>query len=227
VPIYWIRPEKILSAKAGMHRFVWDLHYPPPDVLEHSYPISAIYKDTPRYPLGAVVPPGDYTIKLTAAGKSYSQKLIIKMDPRVKATLADLQKQSALSSKVTQALKQDFAALRQIRGVKARMAELVNAKIAADAASSLNKKLSEVEMGTSANEVSGFGIARLNGAFASLLDTLESADQAPTAQAMDMYTELSKVLTARVAAWNELRTKDIPALNEELSKLAIAPIKIE
>jgi hypothetical protein len=82
-------------------------------------------------------------------------------------------------------------------------------------------------MGTSANEVSGFGIARLNGAFASLLDTLESADQAPTAQAMDMYTELTRVLTARVAAWNELRTKDIPALNEELSKLALAPIKIE
>ena len=35
-----------------MHRFVWDLHYPPPDALRQDYPISAIYEDTPRVPAG-------------------------------------------------------------------------------------------------------------------------------------------------------------------------------
>ena len=30
VPLYWIRPPQILSAEAGMHRFVWDLRTPPP-----------------------------------------------------------------------------------------------------------------------------------------------------------------------------------------------------
>ena len=48
VPTYWIRPERTLSAQAGMHRFVWDAHHPPPASLEHDYPISAIYHDTPR-----------------------------------------------------------------------------------------------------------------------------------------------------------------------------------
>ena len=37
----WIRPPQILSANAGSHRFVWDLHYPPPDG-PRSYPISAV-----------------------------------------------------------------------------------------------------------------------------------------------------------------------------------------
>ncbi len=65
VPMYWVRPARTLSAAPGMHRFVWDLTYPAPDVLEHDYPISATYHDTPRYPLGAAVLPGKYTVKLT------------------------------------------------------------------------------------------------------------------------------------------------------------------
>ena len=27
IPLYWIRPQQILSAQKGVHRFVWDLHY--------------------------------------------------------------------------------------------------------------------------------------------------------------------------------------------------------
>ena len=43
IPDYWIRPAQRLSAAAGLHRFVWDLHYPPPAVQQFSYPIAAIY----------------------------------------------------------------------------------------------------------------------------------------------------------------------------------------
>src|SRR5262249_15699813 len=31
IPTYWIRPPRVLPGEAGMHRFVWDLRYPPPD----------------------------------------------------------------------------------------------------------------------------------------------------------------------------------------------------
>ena len=48
IPMYWVRPTQILSAEAGMHRFVWDLHYAPPDSLGHEFPISAILHDTPQ-----------------------------------------------------------------------------------------------------------------------------------------------------------------------------------
>ena len=73
-----------------MHRFIWDLHYPEPEVLEHDYPISAINQDTPRYPLGAAVLPGLYKVVLTAAHETYSQTINIKMDPRVKTSRNDL-----------------------------------------------------------------------------------------------------------------------------------------
>ena len=67
---YWIRPPQTLSAAAGMHRFVWDLHRPPPDVLSREIPISAVRGRTPLHPQGPVVLPGSYTVRLTASGRA-------------------------------------------------------------------------------------------------------------------------------------------------------------
>jgi photosystem II stability/assembly factor-like uncharacterized protein len=85
IPTYWIRPPQILSAAAGMHRFVWDLRLPPPASGRRNYPISAIYRDTPAEPLGAFVPPGQYTVRLTAEGKTFTQPMTVKADPRAKS----------------------------------------------------------------------------------------------------------------------------------------------
>ena len=60
IPLYWIRMPKALPADAGMHRWVWDLHYAAPTSLRHEYPISAVPRDTPRSPLGPNALPGEY-----------------------------------------------------------------------------------------------------------------------------------------------------------------------
>ena len=58
IPLYWVRKPRQLSTEAGMHRWVWDLHYPAPVSTRHDYPIAAIPHDTPRFPLGPTVLPG-------------------------------------------------------------------------------------------------------------------------------------------------------------------------
>jgi photosystem II stability/assembly factor-like uncharacterized protein len=88
VPTWWIRPFQPLLTTAGMHRFIWDLHAAPTATpagrgARFEYPISAIYHDTPGRQ-GAWMPPGEYTVKLTLGGKSYTQKLTVRPDPRVK-----------------------------------------------------------------------------------------------------------------------------------------------
>ncbi|HYT66175.1 MAG TPA: hypothetical protein VEL51_07155 [Vicinamibacterales bacterium] len=100
VPYYWIRPTPVLPATAGLHRFVWDLHYPPPAGSTPSYPISATPGDTAPEPKGPWVVPGAYTVRLTANGKSYTQPLVVKMDPRVKSGTVALQQQYALARRV-------------------------------------------------------------------------------------------------------------------------------
>ncbi len=104
VPYYWIRPTPVLSAAAGLHRFVWDLHYPPPPGASPGYPISATPGDTEPEPKGPWVVPGTYTVKLTANGKSYTQPLLVKMDPRVKSGALALQQQFTLAKRVYDAL---------------------------------------------------------------------------------------------------------------------------
>jgi len=108
VQTQWVRPTAIPSSDAGLNRFVWDLHYPPPDSVEHEYPISAVWHNTPRYPQGPVVLPAQYTITLTVNGKSYSQPLTVKMDPRVKTPLTGLQEQFRLATKLVSMMHQSM-----------------------------------------------------------------------------------------------------------------------
>lgn len=92
IPLYWIRPQQLLSAKAGSHRFLWDLHYTPMNTPP-SYPIAAVYGNTAPETTSPWVMPGNYTAVLKVNGKSYTQRINLKMDPRVSTPVADLQTQ--------------------------------------------------------------------------------------------------------------------------------------
>ena len=96
IPLYWIRPQQILSSQKGTHRFIWDLHTQPLN-LPPTYSISAVYGQTAPNPTSPWVMPGLYTLKLTVDGKSYTKLLTVKMDPRVKTPVSELQKQFTLS----------------------------------------------------------------------------------------------------------------------------------
>jgi photosystem II stability/assembly factor-like uncharacterized protein len=105
VPAYWIRPPRVLSTTTGMHRFVWDLHYPPFPPKTPSFPIAAVPRDTPTDYSSPWVLPGTYTVRLTANGKTQSQSLTVQMDPRVKTPRAGLEQQFALSMKIYELLR--------------------------------------------------------------------------------------------------------------------------
>ena len=88
-----------LTRNAGENRFVWDLRYAAPPVLRHEYPISALYGNTPGLPLGAMVTPGNYKVRLTVNGRSYEQPLTVSMDPRVDVSNEALAQQLDLEQK--------------------------------------------------------------------------------------------------------------------------------
>ena len=79
IPTFWVRPRESLSAAAGMHRWVWDLHPTPPAGTRTGALESFFFGG--RAP---AVLPGTYSVKLTVDGKSYTQPLVVKMDPRAK-----------------------------------------------------------------------------------------------------------------------------------------------
>lgn len=96
IPIYWVRPQARLEKGAGSHRFLWDMRYPATEAGER-YPMTAILRDTPRLPVGPWAFPGQYTVRLTVDGQTLTQPLTLRMDPRVKTSLAGLRAQFTIA----------------------------------------------------------------------------------------------------------------------------------
>ena len=125
VPDYWVRPQQILCAKAGAHRFSWDMHYDPLDI-EPTFPISAVYKNTPPDPTSPWVMPGTYTARLTVDGKVHEESFQVKMDPRVKTATKDLQAQHDISLSLYELRKQLLAIRPATEDGKRSMAQQIN-----------------------------------------------------------------------------------------------------
>ena len=78
IPAYWVRTPESLSTAAGMHRWIWDLRPTPP-----VRPAGGGGGGGGRGGAPPVLP-GTYTVKLSAGGKTHTQPLLVKMDPRTK-----------------------------------------------------------------------------------------------------------------------------------------------
>jgi photosystem II stability/assembly factor-like uncharacterized protein len=218
VPAYWYRPPQILSRRAGMQRFVWDLHYPRPQAPRYDFPISAVYMDTPRTPLGPAAHPGVYTVKLTAGGRTQTRTLAVKIDPRVKATEAALRRQFELSMQAYEGMNRSFAALGEIRGLRARIKQQrEGAKGAqADALAALDQKLAALAEGgaqAAGAAPAPANLAQLNSSFESLLDLLQSADAQPTAQAVTAAADLQRQLAEALSRWGEIKGRDAKTID--------------
>jgi len=213
-----------------MQRFVWDLKYAPPSAFGHGFPISAIYHDTPLYPLGPFVLPGTYTVKLTANGQSRSAPLTVKMDPRVKTPLPALTQQYNLSLEAYRGMQQTFDTVEQIRKLRAQIREAITRADRgplAEALNALDKKAAAIG-GEGRSDASSPGLpggtidmrepnlTRLNNGFSAMLDHLQDADLAPTQPMVAAATELQKTLAKLMADWNQFKTKDVAAMNEQL-----------
>jgi hypothetical protein len=231
IPTYWIQPARILSAAAGMHRFIWDLRYPPPNSLIHEYPISAIYRDTPRYPLGPVVLPGQYTVKLTVDGKTYAQPLVVRMDPRVKTGNPGLQSLFTLETQIGDAMNRDYRAVKEVAGLREQMKDRASKTKDHEVSEALEKMdartaelQGDAEGGLFLNNAEGRSLARLNFALYTLLGSLDGADVAPTSQASQTLINVESALKDQLNAWEQIQSKDIPELNRKLKASGLEPI---
>ena len=119
-PDYWFQPPQQVSTQPGMHRLLWDLRYTQqtfssPLARGVQYSMSTVAgRNVAHEPEGPYALPGNYQVRLTVNGKSYTQPLKLAMDPRVPASPADLEKQFALEMRLYTALGQADEALAEI-----------------------------------------------------------------------------------------------------------------
>ncbi len=223
--------EKLLPAKAGMNRFAWDLHYEKATVIP-----GAVNSDW--QPEGPWVLPGNYTLKLTAAGKSYTAPVEVKLDPRIKTSTADLEKQLDLSLKIRDAVSRDHQTVNQIRGLREQLKALENrlkeqkkGDDVVKAAEEFDKKMTAVEEELFQTKVTSTEgnlnyPDKLDQQLISLGSGVDDADTAPTAAAIERFQDLNAQLDTLMAKWHEIESRDLQALNETIRKADIPVIML-
>lgn len=214
IPEYWIRPQQILSGTAGSHRFLWDMKYPPLDVPV-SFPIGANYMNTAPDQTAPWVMPGIYTATLIVEGKKYSQSFTIKMDPRVKSTVAELQQQHDIGLESYAGRISCMNAMREIGEFRKQLSEQLKTADPEQA-----KKLRELDDDAAAlqNTVPGrktiypplsalqdVSFGKLNGTFATVFNIVQDAERPVTAQVKKMEAEAKVQLAQLQADWLKLK----------------------
>jgi photosystem II stability/assembly factor-like uncharacterized protein len=223
--------RNVLPDQAGMNRFAWDLQATPPVKIPRE-----VGSDWELQ--GPLVLPGTYTAKLTVEKKSYSEPFEVKLDPRVKTSMADLQSQLDMARKIGQAISSDHTAVNQIIGLRKQLKDLEallkarksNEEII-QAAEALDQKMTAVEEAlynpkvTSSEDNLNYP-DRLDQQFIQLAYTVESADAPPIQPAVERFQELSGQLDVLLAKWHEVQSMDLPALNEMIRKAKIPAIML-
>ncbi len=227
IPLYWLRPFRALPSNAGMHRWVWDLHYPAPISSRHEYPISAIPGDTPRYPLGPTALPGSYTARLTANGKTYTATFTVKMDPRVQISEAGLEKKFQLEMRLASLFSQTSKALMQAGSLREPLQELSqhSSGAALDSVHAFQTKLTDVLDAASPSDA--ITLARVSSQLGTLYGQVWQADAEPTVAQFEAATALTRDASNVTQRWEALQTSDLPALNRVLHIAKLPEVQVE
>jgi hypothetical protein len=226
IPTYWPRPFRAPQTSAGAHRFVWDLHYTSPTSAAHEYPISAVPHETPRRPQGVRALPGQYTVRLTAGGKTLTAPLTIKMDPRVKATPAALQQQFQTLTRLSSLLGDSSKAALQAKSAQEQLQKTSASGTASDSAKALEKRIGELlEGGEEPNAAPG--LATVNESIYTLYNIVGQVDAAPTPAQLQAVDAAAQQLPSLLQQWQAILTKDLPTLNQQLKSAGASEINPE
>lgn len=229
VPLYWYRQPHVLSTAAGMHRFIWDVHYQAlPDMPggggRGGLPIQAVPHNTSPGPSTPWVSPGSYAVTLKVNGRSYTQPIVVKQDPRVKTpALAMRQVHSLTESLYFGALAAHEAAV-ELAELRAEAVERRKTATGADADAldAFIKKASALE-GTPPPPGGGRGgrgappappppqdtLWAVRASLAGLMNSMQAADVAPTANTLAAVTAAQANASRVMARWKALKLSRI------------------
>jgi photosystem II stability/assembly factor-like uncharacterized protein len=223
LPLYWPAPAMTISTKAGMHRVGWDLHYNPitADNIEdagdeeatgavphHTYPVV----NSPW------APPGQYTVRLTVRGKSTTQPLALRLDPRVKTSPAGLMQLAALSREMYDGATDAHAAFTAARGLVAQLEKLAGGDVDAFRAQveSLAPAPTRASRNTFRRRGGPAGPPTLESVSTSMMAAamaMQGADVTPTANQVAACTRARVQLREVLPKWTALTSTGLAALN--------------
>ena len=217
----WFPKPQVVERTAGMHRFVWN--------LEWSGGGAEVGGDEGYgSPHGPRAVPGEYELRLTVDGKTWTQPLKLTMDPRSPATSEELGQQLKLGLEMYSAALDARRVLGEIGSAQKQLAE-IKFKVAGQSELEAGVANATTEIGKilSGKEApNAMGLATASAGFAAALRVVESGDRKVPAQAMEVYNESSAAMKAGVARWTEFEQTQLRELNANLEKAHVERISV-
>jgi hypothetical protein len=229
-----------------MHRFVWDVHYQPlPGSAagggRGGLPIQAIPYNTAPSPTTPWVSPGTYSVRLTVNGKSYTQPITVKQDPRVRTPALTMRQIYTLTEAMYFGADDAAAAANAMGAVRAQIAKIKPQAQGpvAQALDALDAKAAALEGQRPQAGAGGRGGGRggppappspsdtlwaVSGSLAGLMNSMQAADVAPTANTLNAIAAARQNAARVMARWRAFRTVDLPAVNVRLKAAGLPEI---
>ncbi|MFN2603631.1 MAG: WD40/YVTN/BNR-like repeat-containing protein [Gemmatimonadaceae bacterium] len=232
-PNFWIAPPFSIPARAGTNRTHWDLRYDAPPSPTHTFEINANPGLTPPSPLGPLVVPGVYTLKLSVDGKSYTQTVSVRADPRSPASAAALQSQHELQMRITDGIRESYAGWQLAGALRSALVAAVPSNAAqqmADLSALATTYSAQLDTvgGLDTTRARGRGaqssapnFRSINRSLVGLLNSQETGDMAPTPAMLAAYTKTCTDLAAAVTAWQKLASTNLTEFNTALTRRKI------
>ncbi len=191
---------------------------------------------------GPLVVPGIYQVRLTANGKSQTQKFEVRKDPRLEITPQQYSAQLELELQMRDKLSQTNQAVIQIRDVKKQIDDLTarlkaagdtaKSKAVIDRAKELSDELTAIEealyqtKNRASEDPLNFPV-KLNNKLAALLSAVGEADGQPTASQQQVYEDLATGINAQINKLKQAMDSGVPALNKAVHDQDIPAITIK
>ena len=221
LPLYWPAPQSRLSAVAGMHRFSWDLRYQPLGATEPSDQgdVAATGAVPRRSAHGATTPwapPGHYLVRLTVDGRSFTQPLTLRLDPRVRTPAAGLAQLATLSEESYRDAAASREAYRRARALAAALDSL-----SVGATDPFRAALDSLAPAPRPRGRRFFGggpaqaptLESVSGTLLGAVMAMQNADVTPTAAQVAACTRARAQSAAVMARWTRLSTTALAGFN--------------
>ncbi len=220
-------PPPRVPVKQGMNRFNWNLRAA--DATAFTGLIMWAGGTT-----GPIVPPGAYSVRVTAGDKSETQTFTVLKDPRTGATQADLDTQYGFLLQVRDKTSEANNAVRTIRNVRAQLAD--RRKQAGTRGTALEKLAGPFEAQLSSVEEEIYQVRnrsgqdplnypiRLNNQIAALGGVAGGAEARPTAQTIEVFRILSGQADLQLKRLSDLLGGGLSGVNAELTRLGLTAI---
>jgi photosystem II stability/assembly factor-like uncharacterized protein len=215
-----------LPSEDGLNQIVWNLQTDPAP----TFPGMILWGVRT---MSATVPPGTYTVRMTADGRTETTELEVRANPWITdVTVADMQEQYAfareIQAKVAEANSAVIAIRRMNLQLEDRLAQSDDSALA-EAAERLKTNASEVEANIyqvrnrSNQDPLNFPI-KVNNRLANLLSMVERGDGAPNDGMREVFDIMVEELDGYTARLDEIWATDLAAVNNELARLGLEAV---